>query len=369
MKILFLLANMHSPYEGIVRPFINWAKELAKNDYEVHLVTIECGMELINFTCSMRSHGIKQEDAKDANNVMDYIGQIKPDIVITDDSIDRLKLITKIKNRTRVRTAVYIQILFGAHAIAEIFDLKYLSFEEKLKYNIAKLVPFVILKNIYKEKLLRHDILIANSKTTSSLLNVLYGIETYGIVYPPVDTSIFHPYNNKKKEQLMLYLGSHAGDTDEGFVKRIIKTVLRYKNTKLIVFGNKRLLSRLTKVINRNKDYLYILSGVSDRELARMYSSSKFTICPQKWETFGYVAAESVACGTPVLAFNVMGLAETIEQSKLGFAVYNSRSFLKILERIVQNRIRLTNTTIYPEKLDFSINNSTRALIKVLNNV
>jgi len=362
MKILFLLANIRSPYEGVARPFINWAKELAKNNYEIHLVTIKCGTELIDFIRSMRSHKIKHEHAKSADSVVNYIKRIKPDIMITDDSIDRLKLATKIKNRAGIRTVIYIQTLFGVHSIVEVFDLKYLQFKEKLKYSIAKLIPFTILKRTYGGKLLKHNVLIANSKTTASLLSILYGIEPHGIVYPPVDTAIFRPYNLKKENKVLLYLGSHGGDTNEKLVRRICEC-LEKKRYETLVLGNKMLREKLTKRFNN----IHVIEGVTDEELAKYYSKSKLTICPQVWEQFGYVVAESIACGTPVLAFGTMGPGEIINRSGLGFTVYNSRMLLKTLISILENENYLKVSTYDPNKFNFSIVNSSKALLKVLN--
>lgn len=58
--------------------------------------------------------------------------------------------------------------------------------------------------------------------------------------------------------------------------------------------GNKVLGQKLSK-----KYRLHYISGVSDKKLAKVYSECKLVICPQKWETFGYVVAGSIACGTP----------------------------------------------------------------------
>jgi len=369
MRIAFILTNVYSPYEGVARPFINWAKELSKRDNEVHFITLRCGTKLTNFILlKLTSHGINLESARNIVDVIYKIKEVNPDVVMTDDSIDRLRLITNVKNSIGAKTAIYVQVLFGIHSIADVFDLRYLSLRDKLMYSVVKAIPFVLLKRTYKNSLARHDVLIANSKTTALLLSILYGVEPHGIVHPPVDTEIFHPRNIEKKEQFTLYLGSHAGDTNEDLAKRIVKTILDYSDANLVLFGNKKLVQRLTAVFNKHSNRLRVLSGVADEELAKVYSESKLTICPQKWEMFGYVIAESIACGTPVLAFNTIGATEIIEQNKAGYLAYNSNALLEILKRILHNEITFSSLMIDPEKLPFSINNSTENLIRVLNN-
>ncbi|WP_202318620.1 glycosyltransferase family 4 protein [Archaeoglobus neptunius] len=360
-KIALLLDRERHPYEGVVRPFINWAKEFSKNGWEVHFLLLNCEKKLTEFIESI--DGIKYKNSKKFKEIVDYINIVKPNIILTDDNFRRLRLLKKIKSKIQIKTGVYVQILFGVHSIVDVFDLKYLPTKERILFKIVRVVPFNLLKASYKKLLQKQDILIANSQITATLLHTLYGVEPHGIVYPPVNTEIFKPQNVKKKDQVLLYLGSHAGDTDENFVKEICK-VLEDKNFKILAIGNKMLAKKLSK-----RYEIHHISGVSDKELAKIYSECKLAICPQKWEQFGYVIAESIACGTPVLVFNVVGAAEIVKQSRFGFVAYNSRNFLEILEKLLESEIKPPCIAIDKHKLKYSIENSTQAFIEVLKNV
>ena len=51
-------------------------------------------------------------------------------------------------------------------------------------------------------------------------------------------------------------------------------------------------------------------------DMAAGYSGARATIVPSVWlEPFGYVAAESMACGTPVVITSNSGAAELVDDS------------------------------------------------------
>jgi D-inositol-3-phosphate glycosyltransferase len=56
-------------------------------------------------------------------------------------------------------------------------------------------------------------------------------------------------------------------------------------------------------------------------DLALMYSAADVTVVPSYHESFGMVAVESLACGTPVVATQVAGLATIVRHGETGFLV------------------------------------------------
>jgi len=220
---------------------------------------------------------------------------------------------------TKIKTCIYVQVLFGTHSVLETFDLHFLSKREKILFNAIKYVPFSLLKRHYTKKMKEHDIIIANSAITATFLNIVYGIEPKSIVYPPVNVDVFRPMSKSKKEQVLVYLGSHAGDTYYGLTYRLCQIVIS-SGWSVVLFGNRILANKL---LSEFIDAIHYAYNVSDKELANIYSESKITICPQRWEQFGYVAVESMACGTPVLAFNYLGYKETIINGKTGYLCFS----------------------------------------------
>ena len=55
------------------------------------------------------------------------------------------------------------------------------------------------------------------------------------------------------------------------------------------------------------------------QELAKYFAMADVFVFPSRWETFGIVMIEAMACGTPVAAYPVQGPLDVIEQGVTGF--------------------------------------------------
>jgi glycosyltransferase involved in cell wall biosynthesis len=55
------------------------------------------------------------------------------------------------------------------------------------------------------------------------------------------------------------------------------------------------------------------------QDLARYYANAEVFVFPSRWETFGIVMIEAMACGTPVAAYPVPGPEDVIDQGVTGF--------------------------------------------------
>ncbi|OGZ33224.1 MAG: hypothetical protein A2V69_01710 [Candidatus Portnoybacteria bacterium RBG_13_40_8] len=70
-----------------------------------------------------------------------------------------------------------------------------------------------------------------------------------------------------------------------------------------------------------NKRIKYV-GELTENQLSDFYGSAKALLYPIEWEEpFGLVVAESMACGTPVIAFRRGSMSELIEDGKTGFVV------------------------------------------------
>jgi glycosyltransferase involved in cell wall biosynthesis len=115
-----------------------------------------------------------------------------------------------------------------------------------------------------------------------------------------------------------------------------------------LIFGNKNVARKL-----KTEFKVHHLDDITDEELARIYSEANLTVCPQKWETFGYTVAESICCGTPVIAFNCMGTGEILSRVNNGFLANNQSQLLDHIKSFTTNKIE-KSTDMYPWDIVFS---------------
>lgn len=71
-------------------------------------------------------------------------------------------------------------------------------------------------------------------------------------------------------------------------------------------------------------------------ELANYYANAEVFVFPSKWETFGIVMIEAMACGTPVAAYNCQGPADVIDQGVTGFMVHESEGLAVAVEKCMK---------------------------------
>ena len=91
-------------------------------------------------------------------------------------------------------------------------------------------------------------------------------------------------------------------------------------------------------------DELVIFLGKRDQEaLPYYYSAAEVVIVPSHYESFGMVALEAMACGTPVVASQVGGLAFLVQDGVTGYVVPDNQPELlaeKLAHLISQPEVR-----------------------------
>jgi len=316
-----------------MRPFINWAKALGKDSVLVFykcpevLTGIEKGS---SFTSDIVSTGKLDELVR----ILKHSGV---DYVVSDDYAPRVELLLRLAQRLNLRKGVYVQLLYGMHALMRCYSHRALDFKSELTFSLIPFIPFRLLSRRYCDLLKDCDILMANSRFTASVLRHLYGLEVRGVLYPPVDEVIFRPYlSNTTAKEVALYCGSNAGDTDPQLLKQLLEFLVESNCINRInLFGNEAVYSVIGEFASHST--VNLIQNASDMELGTVYSRSILTVSPQEWETFGYVPMESMLCGTPVLAFASQPSSELVEGDETAHLVYSRKAFIEALERILGN--------------------------------
>ncbi len=146
------------------------------------------------------------------------------------------------------------------------------------------------------------------------------------VIYNPIDLNVLQPIKQELARKSLkfdpdvtyvLFGASRIDDRIKG-LNYLIDAIEYIKNKfKLVVFGGKPKF-RLDIIDHLPVEVIY-LGHVTKEEQQRVYSACDVTCVPSEYETFGLVAAESMACGTPVVAFDNSGVAEIVDHHRNGY--------------------------------------------------
>lgn len=87
------------------------------------------------------------------------------------------------------------------------------------------------------------------------------------------------------------------------------------------------------------EDRVTFLGSKSQPELASLFSKATAVVVPSYYESFGMVAAEAQACGTPVIASKIGGLQNVVQDGQTGILVpiEDSLTLAKTLKKLAEN--------------------------------
>ena len=130
-----------------------------------------------------------------------------------------------------------------------------------------------------------------------------------------VDRDIFTPELRKELPNKSKYLLCVSRVSKEKNLEAFLE--LDYPNYQKIMVGDGPMLETYKKQYP-DVTFTGFKTGV---DLARYYANAEVFVFPSKWETFGIVMIEAMACGTPVAAYDCQGPKDVIDQGITGFMV------------------------------------------------
>jgi D-inositol-3-phosphate glycosyltransferase len=180
--------------------------------------------------------------------------------------------------------------------------------------------------------------IVVASEHERELLAELYETDPAKVAVVPcgVDLDLFTPI---EKEVARHRLGLKDGERIILFVGRIeplkgidilIGAAARLHENEnfrvLIVGGDEKAEARLAELRAQAErldvdHHITFAGAVPHGELPLYYNAADVCVVPSFYESFGMVAIESMACGTPVVASRVGGLASTVLDGQTGYLV------------------------------------------------
>lgn len=176
----------------------------------------------------------------------------------------------------------------------------------------------------------RVDYFIADSIFVQERIKRIYKRDSV-VIYPPVDTQNF-TFNPNKED---FYL-SASRLVPYKKTKLIVEAFNEMPEKKLIVIGSGEEYEAIKKIAKTN----ILVLGYQEKEILIEHMQRAKAFVYAAIEDFGIVPIEAMACGTPVIALNIGGTAETVVEGKSGV------HFLKqTKEDIVEAVCRFENQT------------------------
>jgi glycosyltransferase involved in cell wall biosynthesis len=140
-------------------------------------------------------------------------------------------------------------------------------------------------------------------------------------VYKPLNRPQVRSSLNLPQNKHLVLFGAMQGTGDrwKGFpllvpaLQRLSKSGWQDK-IELLVFGS----SQPENPIDVGFKTHY-LGRLEDECLAKVYAAADVMVVPSRYEAFGQTASEALACGTPVVAFDVTGLKDIVDRQQNGY--------------------------------------------------
>jgi D-inositol-3-phosphate glycosyltransferase len=213
-----------------------------------------------------------------------------------------------------------------------------------------------------KEVIAIADKILASTPNEKVYLETLYATppEKITIIPPGVDITRFYPIPADEARE---FIGIPKDEKMLLFVGRIEPL----KGIDILIKAIAQL--RQSDVLSECPHYLYIIGGDPEPEKASLnhemlrlqnlckelgvgdlvlflgkrdqdtlqyyYSAAEVVIMPSHYESFGMVALEAMACGTPVIATQVGGLQHLVQNERTGFTIPNDNVYV-LEERLTQ---------------------------------
>ena len=361
---------------GVAEYLYMFLKNLKNNDYENILIISQDYEEQLDrfkpyttniYIVPMIREVKLKEDLKSVVKIRKLLKQIKPDIVYLHSSkagaIGRIALAFNFKTK----------ILYNAHGWyfnAQISNKKKKIFaliEKMLAIKTDKIIN--ISKNEY-ESALRNK--IASPKKMCMIEN--------GIDFTKFENSDKYReetrkrYNINDNEIVIGVVGRLTEQKDPMTSIKAFKLVQEQnKNVKFMFIGSGEMENDVLEYARQNnmEDKIIITGWVQNVE--KYIPALDIAILPSKWEGFGLVIIEYMACNKPIIASKVGGIMNIIKNEDNGILIEkeNEESLKKEIEKYINDPVYKNNTINYNKeymKENYNIKDVVKKHIDILEN-
>jgi glycosyltransferase involved in cell wall biosynthesis len=173
------------------------------------------------------------------------------------------------------------------------------------------------------------DVVTCVSHNCAELAKAEYGVESK-VIYDGVETEFFTPKKHSNSRLRILFVGRLVDWKKPQYVVKLAKA---FPECDFIIHGRGDY-----SLVNTTLKNVYVDTQHLSREgLRDLYASSDIFLFPSIYEGLGDVVLEAMACGLPVVCFNVSALPEVVDQSKNGLLSSNLQGMEENLDYLIHD--------------------------------
>lgn len=213
-----------------------------------------------------------------------------------------------------------------------VFDPLYRPYESLSQY----LYHRFLIKPYEQASLAKADAVVAVSRFTADSLKASMGFERARVIYNWIDIEKFKPKpspdkNRGKRPFRLLYVGNLSRRKGADLLAPVMRAL--GDDFELLYTAGLRPSARMNSPAN-----MISLGRLDETKLIEAYRDCDALLFPSRFEGFGYVALEAMACGKPVIASNSSSLPEVVEDGVCGILCEpdNVNAFAQACRRLAE---------------------------------
>jgi glycosyltransferase involved in cell wall biosynthesis len=176
------------------------------------------------------------------------------------------------------------------------------------------------------------DAVTSVSENTAELARKEYNVDSV-VIHDGIDTKIFKPKKHYNERLQVLFVGRYVWFKHPHYVVKLAKY---FPKCDFLMYGSGHLENSWIAEASKLKN-VRVNPPVPHEEMPLIYANSDIFLFPSVIEGWSTVVLEALACGLPVVCFNISSFPEIIGQSESGLLANNFGEMKDKLEYLIEN--------------------------------
>jgi len=257
-------------------------------------------------------------------------------------------------------------LVYTKNEIADLFLLKMIGYKNlppivvgvhtpivypKTKSLVAKIHNFLYSSLFYRWLLRGAKCIHVSNSATKKFIEKKLRLGSKLIYYPFSTETISYSAENFKSEIIfdqskrnIIFLGRFTEQKGINVLIDIIFLISRDKNLSNYIHmnifgsGDKNYEIEMKNLTDKH-NFVRYFGHIENKYMPHILRQQNLMVAPSKWETLPYSILEAQALGVPVVAFDIPGPSDIIENGKTGFLAKSEKEFFEKIKNIIEGEI------------------------------